>query len=205
MADLISVTGGRIVDPASPETTVSSEASMWRSPVYWPAQGAVFLAALLLSSQLFAQSASKSKGVVQAGSQVSFDYTLTDDSGKVIDSSKGREPMTYVHGQGQIIPGLEKEMAGMAVGAGKKVKVKPEDAYGPVNPQAFEEVPKEQLPPGALKVGTMLTAQGPQGQSVPVRVHEIKEKTVVMDFNHPLAGKTLSFDVKITDVKPTAK
>jgi FKBP-type peptidyl-prolyl cis-trans isomerase SlyD len=178
---------------------------MWRSPVCLPAQVAIFLAALLLSSQLFAQSAAKPKGVVQAGSQVSFDYTLTDDSGKVIDSSKGREPMTYVHGQGQIIPGLEKEMAGMAVGAGKKVKVKPEDAYGPVNPQAFQEVPKEQLPPGALKVGTMLTAQGPQGQSVPVRVHDIKEKTVVMDFNHPLAGKTLSFDIKVTDVKPGAK
>jgi FKBP-type peptidyl-prolyl cis-trans isomerase SlyD len=74
-----------------------------------------------------------------------------------------------------------------------------------VDPRAFQEVPKEQLPPGALKIGTILTAQGPQGQSVPVRVHEIKEKTVIMDFNHPLAGKTLSFDIKITDVKPAAK
>jgi FKBP-type peptidyl-prolyl cis-trans isomerase SlyD len=66
-------------------------------------------------------------------------------------------------------------------------------------------VPKDKLPPDALKVGIVLTAQGPQGQAVPVRVHEIKEKTVVMDFNHPLAGKTLSFDIKITAVKPAAK
>ena len=152
-----------------------------------------------------AQSATQASPVVQAGSEVSFDYTLTDDSGKVVDSSKGREPMHYVHGKGQIIPGLEKELAGMAVGNEKKVTVKPEEAYGPVDPRAFQEIAKEKLPPEALKVGTMLMAKGPQGQGVPVRVHEIKENTVIMDFNHPLAGKTLSFDVKITDIKSAEK
>ena len=152
-----------------------------------------------------AQSATQANPVVQAGSEVSFDYTLTDDSGKVVDSSKGREPMHYVHGKGQIIPGLEKELAGMAVGNEKKVTVKPEEAYGPVDPRAFQEIAKEKLPPEALKVGTMLMAKGPQGQGVPVRVHEIKENTVIMDFNHPLAGKTLSFDVKITDIKSAEK
>ncbi len=136
---------------------------------------------------------------------MSFDYTHTDVSGKVIDSCKGKEPMNYTHGKGQIIPGLEKEMTGMAVGGEKKVTVKPEDAYGPVDPRAFQEVPKDKLPAEALKVGTGLMAQGPQGQGVPVRVHEIKEQTVIMDFNHPLAGKTLSFDIKITNVKPAAK
>lgn len=113
--------------------------------------------------------------------------------------------MHYVHGKGQIIPGLEKELAGMAVGNEKKVTVKPEEAYGPVDPRAFQEIAKEKLPPEALKVGTMLMAKGPQGQGVPVRVHEIKENTVIMDFNHPLAGKTLSFDVKITDIKSAEK
>ncbi len=154
---------------------------------------------------VWAQSATQANPVVQAGSEVSFDYTLTDDSGKVVDSSKGREPMHYVHGKGQIIPGLEKELAGMAVGNEKKVTVKPEEAYGPVDPRAFQEIAKEKLPPEALKVGTMLMAKGPQGQGVPVRVHEIKENTVIMDFNHPLAGKTLSFDVKITDIKSAEK
>jgi FKBP-type peptidyl-prolyl cis-trans isomerase SlyD len=150
-----------------------------------------------------AQSATSANAVVQPGSEVAFDYTLTDDSGKVVDSSKGKEPMHYVHGKGQIIPGLERELAGMAVGGEKKVTVRPEDAYGPVDPNAFREIPKEKVPPEALKVGTMLMAQGPGGRGVPVRVHEIKENTVIMDFNHPLAGKTLSFDVKITDIKPS--
>ena len=162
---------------------------------------AIACIAVLLGAIYFDSAASAQNTTVQPGAEVSFDYTLTDDSGKVVDSSKGKEPMHYVHGKGQIIAGLEKELAGMAVGAEKKVTVKPEDAYGPVDPRAFQEIPKEKLPPEALKVGTMLMAQAPSGQGVPVRVHEIKDSTVVMDFNHPLAGKTLSFDVKITDIK----
>lgn len=154
------------------------------------------------NAALFAQTAAKPATVIQAGSLVAFDYTLKDDTGNVIDSSQGKQPMHYVHGKGQIIPGLEKELAGMSVGSEKKVTVKPEDAYGQVNPQAFQEVPKDKLPPEALKVGTVLSARGPDGQTVPVRVHEIKEDTVVMDFNHPLAGKTLFFDIKVTEVKP---
>ena len=160
------------------------------------------VALLFFNYHVFAQSASKPALAIQAGSLVAFDYTLTDESGKVLDTSKGKEPMHYVHGKGQIIPGLEKELAGMTVGSQKKVTVKPEDGYGPVNPQAFQEIPKDKLPPEALKVGTVLTATGPQGQHVPVRVHEIKENTVVMDFNHPLAGKTLLFDIKVTEIKP---
>lgn len=164
----------------------------------------ILFVGLFFNTRAIAQT-TKSQNVVQDGSAVSFDYTLTDDDGKVIDSSKGKQPMSYTHGKGEIIPGLEKELAGMPVGAEKKVTIKPEDAYGPINPQAFQEVPKEKLPPEALKVGTVLMAQGPQGQGMPVRVHEIKDKTVIMDFNHPLAGKTLSFDVKITDIRPTTK
>ena len=162
----------------------------------------VLFIGLFFNSRALAQTTGRSVTVVQAGSAVSFDYTLTDDEGKVIDSSKDKQPMIYTHGKGEIIPGLEKELAGMAVGAEKKVKVKPEEGYGPIDPQAFQEIPKAKLPPEALKVGTVLMAQGPQGQGIPVRVQEIKENTVIMDFNHPLAGKTLSFDVKITDIKP---
>ena len=162
------------------------------------------VALLFFNCDLSAQTAAKPAVVIQTGSMVAFDYTLTDESGTVIDSSKGKEPMHYVHGKGQIIPGLEKELAGMPVGGEKKVTVKPEDGYGPINPQAFQEIPKDKLPPDALKVGTVLTATGPQGQSVPVRVHEVKENTVIMDFNHPLAGKTMLFAVKITEIKAAA-
>lgn len=164
----------------------------------------ILTGSLFFSSGVLAQGAAKPAAIIATGSDVSFDYTLTDESGAVIDSSKGKQPMHYVHGQGQIIPGLEKELAGMAVGAEKKVTVKPEEGYGPVDPRAFREVPKDKLPADALKVGTMLMAQGPTGQ-VPVRVHEIKEQTVIMDFNHPLAGKTLLFDIKVTEIKPAAK
>jgi FKBP-type peptidyl-prolyl cis-trans isomerase SlyD len=166
----------------------------------------VFCVALLMfSARVLGQTVANGEIAVHNGSAVSFDYTLTDSSGNVIDTSKGKAPLTYTHGNRQIVPGLEAELTGMKVGDGKKVTVKPEDAYGPVDPRAFQEVPKDKLPPEALKVGTMLTARGPQGQGVPVRVHEIKESTVIMDFNHPLAGKTLIFEIKITDIKPALK
>ncbi len=138
---------------------------------------------------------------IKDGSMVSLEYTLSDENGKVIESNKGKDPLIYKQGQHQIIPGLEKSLAGMKVNDQKKVRVKPEEAYGPVDPKRFQEVPKEKLPPEALKVGTMLMAKSPQGQGLPVKVQEIKEKTVVLDLNHPLAGKTLTFDVKVLDVK----
>jgi len=162
------------------------------------------VAALLLSTRLIGETA-ETEAQIREGSQVALEYTLSDEAGTVIESNKGKQPMSYIHGKRQIIPGLEKELSGMKVGEEKKIQVKPEDGYGPVNPDAFQEVPKDKLPPEALKVGTMLMAQGPQGQGIPVRVHEIKDTTVIMDFNHPMAGKTLSFDVKISEIKTPEK
>ena len=161
-------------------------------------------AALLLSTRLIGETA-ETEAQIREGSQVSLEYTLSDEAGTVIESNKGKQPMSYIHGKSQIIPGLEKELSGMKVGEEKKIQVKPEDGYGPVNPDAFQEVPKDKLPPEALKVGTMLMAQGPRGQGIPVRVHEIKDTTVIMDFNHPMAGKTLSFDVKIYEIRTPEK
>jgi FKBP-type peptidyl-prolyl cis-trans isomerase SlyD len=161
-------------------------------------------AALLLSTRLIGETA-ETEAQIREGSQVSLEYTLSDEAGTVIESNKGKQPMSYIHGKSQIIPGLEKELSGMKVGEEKKIQIKPEDGYGPVNPDAFQEVPKDKLPPEALKVGTMLMAQGPQGQGIPVRVHEVKDTTVIMDFNHPMAGKTLSFDVKISEIKTPEK
>jgi FKBP-type peptidyl-prolyl cis-trans isomerase SlyD len=151
---------------------------------------------------IFAQK-TKEENVVKNGSVVSLEYTLSDEKGKMIESNKGKEPLKYTQGQNQIVPGLEKEMTGMKVGGEKNVRVKPEEGYGVVNPKAFQEVPKEKIPADALKVGTTLTARSAQGQTVQVRVHEIKEKTVVLDLNHPLAGRTLVFDVKVLDIQPS--
>ena len=150
---------------------------------------------------VLAAEVNKEEKVIKDGSVVSLQYTLSGEDGKLIESNKGKDPLKYTHGQSQIIPGLEKELAGMKVGGEKKVKVKPEDGYGPVVKDAFREFPKEKIPPDGLKVGSILTARGPQGQAVPVRVHEIKEKTVVLDMNHPMAGKTLLFDIKILDIQ----
>lgn len=162
------------------------------------------LAVLMLSAPVFAAAPEKAKDdrAVKDGMMISLEYTLKGTDGKVIESSKGREPLKYIHGQKMMIPGLEKELTGMKVGGEKNVKVKPEDGYGKINPQAFQEVPKEKIPANGLKVGAILTAKTPDGGMVPMRVHEIKEKTVVMDMNHPMAGKTLDFNVKVVDIQP---
>lgn len=162
------------------------------------------LVMLMFAISFSVSAAEKAKNdlVVKDGMLVSMDYTLKGTDGKLIDTNKGREPLKYVHGQKMMIPGLEKELAGMKVGGEKNVTVKPEDAYGPINKNAFQEVPKEKLPANGLKVGAVLAAKSPEGQVVPMRVHEIKDSTVVMDMNHPMAGKTLVFNVKIVDIQP---
>lgn len=160
------------------------------------------LALLGSSSVLFAQTNKSGETMVKNGATVSLEYTLTGEDGKVIESNKGKEPLRYVDGRSQIIPGLEKALEGMTAGAEKKVTVKPEDAYGQVDPKAYREVPKESVPGDSLKEGMTLFAKNAEGEMFPVRVKEVKDKTVVIDMNHPLAGKTLVFDVKILDVQP---
>ena len=143
----------------------------------------------------------KAGSVVQDGSIVSIEYTLTDDDGKVIDTNIGKEPLTYIQGAGQIVKGLERELNGLKIGDEKKVQVKPEEGYGLPNEKAFQEIPRDKVPAEAQKVGTMLMTKSADGRVMPIRVHEVKDKTVVVDLNHPLAGKTLHFDVKIKDIK----
>lgn len=138
---------------------------------------------------------------IREGSIVSIEYTLTDESGQTIDSSAGKEPLTYIQGAGQIVLGLERQLNGLKVGDQRKIQVKPEDGYGLPDPKAFQEIPKEKIPPDAQKVGAMLMSKSAQGQAIAMRVSEVREKSVVVDLNHPLAGKTLTFDVKIVDIR----
>ena len=137
--------------------------------------------------------------VIQEGSRVQLEYTLSDSTGAVLDSNKGGEPFTYPQGQRQIVPGLESALAGKRAGDVAKVTVKPEDAYGRVDPKAQIEVGRERVPPD-VKVGSELTGRDSSGGTRAVRVKEIKEKSVVLDLNHPLAGKTLVFDVRVLSV-----
>jgi len=142
---------------------------------------------------------------IENGSTVQLEYTLKDDAGAVLDSNTGRPPLTYVQGQQQIVPGLEKALNGMRAGEEKNVVVKPEDGYGAVDPAAQTEVPKQMLPADALTVGTQLVARSRTGETMLVRVKEVKEATVIIDLNHPLAGKTLHFDIKILGVESPQK
>jgi FKBP-type peptidyl-prolyl cis-trans isomerase SlyD len=137
--------------------------------------------------------------VIKDGARVQLEYTLSDSAGTVLDSNKGGEPFVYTQGQRQIVPGLESALIGKRAGDSTKVTVKPEDAYGKVDPKALIEVGRERVPPD-VKVGSELTGRDPKGATRTVRVKEIKEKSVVLDMNHPLAGKTLVFDVRVLSV-----
>src|SRR6186997_3021215 len=161
---------------------------------------ALFLPIIVIfiaGGQVFAASAEQPKDnrVVKDGMLVSLDYTVKTPDGNVLETSKGSRPLQY-------IPGLEKELTGMKIGAEKHVTVKPEEGYGKLNPKAVQEIPKEKIPPNALKIGAVLVGTDKNGSPIPMTVREIKEKTVVMDLNHPLAGKTLVFDVKVVDIEP---
>lgn len=136
--------------------------------------------------------------MIQPGKTVAFEFTLTLDDGSVVQSNKGGEPMTYVHGENQILPALEQQLEGLEVDEQKAVKLSAEDAYGDVKEEAFQEVPAAQIPEDARRVGAQLSAQGYNGA---IRVAEVKEETVVLDFNHPLAGQDLTFDIRVVSIE----
>ncbi len=138
---------------------------------------------------------------VTAGKEVSIEYTLTLDDKSVVDSNVGGQPFSYVQGNQQVIPGLEKAMEGLKVGDTKQITVSPAEGYGEVHEEAFLEVNKDKLPPEAWHEGAQIQGTAPDGQPLRGQVKEVKEETVVLDFNHPLAGKTLHFDVKVLDIK----
>lgn len=132
---------------------------------------------------------------------VKINYTGKLTDGTVFDSSVGKEPLQFIFGVGMIIPGLEEGIKGLKVGDKKTVEIPADKAYGQRNDAAIQEVPKDQFPKEIeLKVGLQLMAQGPQGV-LPVTIADIKENTVTVDFNPPLAGKDLTFDVEIVEVR----
>jgi FKBP-type peptidyl-prolyl cis-trans isomerase 2 len=134
------------------------------------------------------------------GSSVSVNYTGRLEDGTIFDTSlhEGRTPLTATLGQGQLIPGFENGLMGMAVGEKRTIEINPSDAYGEVNEGMIQEVPLTQVPEGA-KVGDTLQGQNEQGQ-FQVSVKEVKENSVVLDMNHPLAGKKLIFDLEVVSI-----
>lgn len=139
--------------------------------------------------------------MIEQGKTVKLDYTLYVD-GESVDSSQGREPLEYVHGNKMIIPGLESQLEGLHEGDSKTVTVAPEEAYGQLDPNAVMEVPRTMLSPDiSPEVGMVLQVPSQEGRTFNATIEEIKEDALVLNFNHPLAGKELKFDIKVVEVK----
>ena len=140
-------------------------------------------------------------------SVVLIHYTLTDDQGEVVDSSRGEggQPLAYLHGMGNIVVGLEKALTGLKKGDQKKVQVAPAEGYGEHDPRGVQKVPRTQFPTDVeIEVGMMFTAEDEDGVTQ-VHVKEVAADHVVVDLNHPMAGKTLHFDIEIMDVRPATQ
>ena len=142
---------------------------------------------------------------IAQNSVVAFHYTLTNDAGEVLDSSEGRQPLTYLHGAGNIIPGLEKELEGHEAGEKLNVSVSPEEGYGEVQPQLVQEVPRDAFQGvESVEPGMQFQAQT-QGGPLMVTVTQVEGDTVTVDGNHPLAGQKLNFDVEIAEVREASQ
>jgi peptidylprolyl isomerase len=137
----------------------------------------------------------------KTGDSVKIHYTGTLDDGTQFDSSDGREPLSFTLGSGQVIPGFDKAVDGMAVGDSKSVNIPAEDAYGPHQPQMVQDVPLSALPADLTpEVGMGLQAQGPDGQVANLVVTSVQDDSITVDGNHPLAGKALNFDIELVSI-----
>ncbi len=138
---------------------------------------------------------------VKSGDTVRIHYKGSLNDGSVFDSSEGRDPLEFTVGSGQIIPGLDSALPGMKVGDEKTVHVPADNAYGAKDPNATQPVPRDQFPADIpLEVGTQLQVQTPNGQVMTVSIVEVREDSVVLDANHPLAGKDLIFDISLVAI-----
>ena len=139
-------------------------------------------------------------------SVVSIDYRLHLGDGKIIDESEAGDPLVYLHGYEEIVPGLEKALEGKKAGESLKAEVAPKDGYGEYDPDGVEEVPREDfLPDMELEAGGIVSATDEDGDDVEFLVKEVRPKTVVIDFNDPMAGKTLHFEVTVREVRAATK
>ena len=161
------------------------------------------LAAAVLLAPLAARAEDAKSGAAQvaAGKKVSIEYTLKLDDGSTADSNVGGEPLVYQQGANQILPALETALAGLSVNDTRKITITPKDGYGDVDPNAIKEVPLEEIPEAARKVDAVLIGVDAEGNQRPVRVQKVGEKNATLDLNHPLAGRTLTFDVKVLKIE----
>ena len=138
----------------------------------------------------------------KSGDTVQIHYTGTLDDGTQFDSSQGREPLEFEVGSGQVIPGFDKAVEGMAVGDNKSVRIEADEAYGPRHEQLVQEVDRSVLPDDLNpQTGMALQSSSPDGQVTQFLVTDVTDDTITVDANHPLAGQALSFDIELVDIK----
>ncbi len=136
--------------------------------------------------------------IKEENSVVAIEYELKEAGGsEVLDSNKGSAPLEFIIGKGQLIPGLEKQLVGMSAGESADILVKAEEAYGLKDEEAIQEIPRDQFEGIDLEKGMSLYGQGQNGETVQVTVVDFNDDTVKVDFNHPLAGKDLMFNVTV--------
>lgn len=148
------------------------------------------------------------KVTIESNARVVLDYTLRDVDDDVIDASDAEngEPIVYVHGYGMLVPGLERALAGLAVGDEKDVIVSPEEGFGERDEELVLEIDRSEMPrPESVEVGDELIAESPDGEEAVMRVVDVTPEAVVLDGNHPLAGETLRYSVVIRDVRPATE
>ena len=139
------------------------------------------------------------------GDTLHIHYKGTLDDGSVFDSSEGRDPLVFELGGGQIIPGLDSAIPGMAVGDKKTVNVACDDAYGQMNPAMRQDVPRDNIPADIpLEIGSRLQMQTQDGQVIPVTVAALDDSSVTLDANHPLAGEDLTFNIELVKIDDAA-
>jgi FKBP-type peptidyl-prolyl cis-trans isomerase SlyD len=149
----------------------------------------------------FARYTMEKPEIVENNVVVSLEYKLTVD-GEVVDSSEETGPIEFIQGSGEIIPGLERGIQGMRVDENRNVVVSASDGYGEYDPSGIVSVPREQFPEDmTLEPGVQLVVKDQEGNTLDASVAEIQEQSVLLDFNHPLAGKDLSFDVTVLDLR----
>jgi FKBP-type peptidyl-prolyl cis-trans isomerase 2 len=141
---------------------------------------------------------------VKENNTVKVNYTGKLTDGVVFDSSEGGEPIEFTLGQGELIPGFEKGLINMKLNEKKTITISKEEAYGEINDNLKQEVNRSELPEGITpEVGMGLVSKTPDGQEMNLRVIEVSEETIVIDGNHPLAGKDLIFDIEVLEIKDT--
>jgi FKBP-type peptidyl-prolyl cis-trans isomerase 2 len=166
-----------------------------------PALVLLLAGSLTWLSPVVSRADEEEKPVIEDGRTVSIEYTLKLEDGTTADTNVGGDPLTYEQGAQQILPAFEREVAGMEVHDTREFTLAPEEAYGPVDPELRQEVAADVVPEEARREGAQLVSEDQAGNRRLVQVHEVRDETIVLDLNHPLAGEELYFEVKILDIQ----